>query len=217
MTESKKKEFKKSFIRFIVIILVIHLFLVLSRCTVVEERMVPVESLDTNETTVMKPTQECNKTEYEWDYEWGEWYPEYDQQISVGFTLINKENRPGVFKVNFAFFDESEYKYDNYENRHYDSVRDELEWDYASMWMNGIDREIESGDSVMIIANAKKKNPASVYWVYADVKPPVYDKCVTKFTTSLKNITTTVTQNKSRNVTTTKSLWDILISYMAGE
>lgn len=212
MSADEKKSKQSILIKAIIILLVIHLFLTLSRCTTTKEEYVNKEVPINEPETIEESFENCTEKEFDWDYKWEGWYPGEGQIITQRFRLYNYDIKRGVFKVDFAFFDDSEYPYENYEGKRYDSIKSQLPWNSASMWVNNVTQSLGPYQKILLTPSVEKKDPAKVYWAIADVTVPTYEKCTTEYYYTKRNKTIMVNKSFKRNVTTTKSLWQLLVN-----
>jgi len=214
--DDKKKKRKQILLMLLIIILVIHLVLVLSRCTVArvenEVALVPY-----NETRYFeKPMQSCSDAEYYWDYEWRGWENAGPGKVTPIFRITNLEDMPGTFRINFAFFDESQHHYKDYEGILYALVKEKLPWNAASMTVDNVEQYLGSGKSVTLFPSAEKLNPDAVYWAYADVHPPIYQNCTTFLENTTQDVLMYRNQTISKKVSRTASLWELLVERIVG-
>ena len=158
----------------------------------------------------------CSIVEHNWDYTWENWLPEESGMITAAFRLANFEDRSGMFRINFAFFDNSTYPYDEYDGINYDQVQDRLPWSAADMHVYNMSHNIGPRESVLFTPSVRKKNPSSVYWIYADVSVPEYRKCVTTYVQMMKNDSETIKRPVVKKIKKTVSLWQILVSFVTG-
>lgn len=218
-SNENEKKGKKSkvmlIVNIIIILLIIHIILLLSKCSVTKEEYVAVDVPRVIEETNKKPVQDCNDKEYEWDYQWGGLSDGENNMISTSFRLFNMEDREGLFEVDFAFFDESKYQFDDYEGKLYEAVEDELPWSAADMWFNGVKKTIGPNKNILITPSVEKKNPSASYWVYANVKAPTYSHCTIRYyIDETKNTTVMIKEDVRKNVTHTVSLWELLVDFI---
>lgn len=208
---SKKKRKQNTIKNIIIILIIIFLILVLNKCTITEEHY-SAENIPVTKTEEIEHIIEnCSNMTYEWGYSWGGWFPETNNEIKTRFTLQNMEDIAGLFVISFAFFDNTIHPFSDYEGINYDNVREELPWDQASMHLNNIEKYLGPGETILLTPSAKKKNSTGVYWIYADVGEPTYEKCTTMSIYESKNRTTLERKKVQQNTTSIVPLWKYLI------
>ena len=194
----------------IIVILLLHLFLVFTKCTTIKQKET-VEEIS-KKVNITESVERCYQQEFLWDYGWGEWSAPNSEVATVKFTITNLEDREGTFIVNFAFFDESLYPFDDYRGIRYEDVREDLRWDMASMHLDNITKTLKPKEAVPLHASVKKEDPGKSYWVYADVIAPNYTRCEVDVNTTALNANKTIKRPMTENVTETKTLLQISIS-----
>ena len=84
---------KRRIVKIVVAVLIIHIILILTRCTIVEEEEyyenVSYETRENYTELDNFSTIKCEEREYNWRYEWQGWNTEVDNRISPNFILIN--------------------------------------------------------------------------------------------------------------------------------
>ncbi|MCP3684836.1 MAG: hypothetical protein GY861_19395 [bacterium] len=220
LKKERRRYRQRKIIAIIILIIVIHIILNLIKIPQTTEEIflenVSYEVFE--ERTGIEPVSvdECEDKQYLWGYEWVGWLPEHENKISPRFRLTNIEEKIGEYTVYFAFFDESEYLYENYKGQYYDDVRERLPWSSASMYSEKVKVTLGVGEKALITIYTEKKDPNAVYWVYPDINVPVYPVCSKKL--EYQNVTTnkSVTKYKiepiKRNATERITLWDLLMS-----
>ncbi len=180
----KRKHIKRRIILVLMALLIVHIILVLikipSRIVSFDEVEIPYNYIENYTFIHNISEQECVDKKFKWDYRWGGWLPEKNSSISPIYNLINLEKRPGQFRVQFAFFDESVHPFSNYQNKDYELVKYDLPWDMASMHSPILSFNIGPEEKITITEYVAKKDSEGVYWTYADVIPPIYKECFNK-------------------------------------
>lgn len=223
--ELKKEEIKlrrRRIVLIIIILIVIHILLNIIRVNITREELVnksiPYLDYEEYETREPKITELCFEREFEWDYEWEEWDDSQKGYVSPNFRLINLENESGEFKVELAFFDNELYPYEMYKGKNYETVKDKLSWEAASMYSYPVIQKLGPYENTIIITYTQKKHSASIYWAYADVEPPIHEIC--NYTIEYINLTRNRTITKYRtektrkNITKSMTLWQLLIDFI---
>jgi len=209
---------KRSIIKIIVVVLIIHIILILTKCTIVDEEEfyenVSYE-IESNYTDLDNfSTIKCEERDYLWRYQWEGWNEEVDNKISPNFRLINLENKSGKFDVEFAFFDDSVHRFADYQGIEYDNVRKQLPWNTAAMHSPMLSYNLEPYGEVLITGEVEKEKSDGVYWVYADVVVPKLDDCFEVMIYDEIERNKTVVEyrmeKRKRNVTKKVRLWDLL-------
>src|SRR3989344_8159200 len=125
LPEEKKEERKKSLARKLIniaiVILIIHILLLIIKVPV-QKTETYTEEVFLNYTAPTPFKEECTTREYSYQFVWVGWLPEENDHISPRLQLTNLHNREGTFKVYFAFFNEAEYNYAEYEGISYELV-----------------------------------------------------------------------------------------------
>jgi len=177
---SERTKGKRDWLVWIGIILVILLFFFLVRINIeqVEERDILVEyERDDSDVPSVEITTECSDREYNWAYLWEGWRPQVDNTVSPILTLTNQEDKPGNFKVYYAFFDSARYYFDDYSGKTYEEVRLKLPWEAASMYSYVVNLSLGPGESGTVVAYTEKANEDAIYWAYADIQAPTLEEC----------------------------------------
>lgn len=205
-----EKNQRRRWIKAILIILIILAILFLSRCSVTVNEVQAKEVPKTRIKTVYEPVQNCEEREYGYSYSWEGW-DIGENTIATNFRLSNLEKKAGTFKVDFAFFDESKYRFDDYKGLTYDLVQDKLPWDKASMRVDNVERKIDPEGNVLIVPSVTKADKNGVYWAYAYVHPPTLNDCRSE--TVAVEVNTTYNSTEAVKTTTVKSmsLWSIIV------
>jgi hypothetical protein len=210
--EGKKEKYKK-IIRIALILLVIYVFLQLSKVSVTREEVFEEEVPYTPSEGEEVQVGECYEKDFNYRYSWEGWIPEDRGYISPEMRLENLEERSGEFKVQFAFFDDTKYPFSEYQGKDYDLVKERLAWSDASMLSETVSHTLGSMDDVLITVATKKKEENGVYWVYADITPPRYVDC--NYTTVYRNNTGNSvayrTESVKKNATTKISLLEYIL------
>jgi len=209
LLQRKKRRAKKLF-TFLIFLLIIHIILVLSTCTTIKQeevkKSVPYITGVEEETTF----KNCGLKDYEWSYAWGELIIG-EKTVSTTFRIINLEDRGGNFAIDFAFFDEQKYHFDDYRGINYDLVRNRLLWNSASMHTPTFKIYLSSKESKDLLPVADKKDQNASYWIYADVKTDKIEKCEEIKRMAVINKTEEKNITELASITEKKNLWRILL------
>ncbi len=223
--EQKKEEIRsrrRKIILALIILILIHIILNIIRVSVTREQadyetepyIFSIE-YEAEEPDII---ESCVEKEYEWSYEWLGWNNDREGYVSPNLRIKNLENKSGEFSVEFAFFDNSLYPYDNFHRRSYDTVEDILPWDAASMHSSVMKKHLAPGEEAIITSYTQERSPDTVYWAYANIDAPKYEIC--NFTIEnisvTKNITTVTyrTEKTKTNVTKSATLWQLLLDFI---
>jgi len=219
--EVEKRGFSyKKIIGILILLILIHLTLILSRISVTREEYVDeevsheiTETYNGEEPVVV---EECYMREFNYEYFWEGWIEEMGGFISPKLRVANAEDQIGEFKVHFAFFDMARFPFEEYQGKNYELVKEKLSWNDAAMHSKTVTQSIGHYGNVLITIATKKKEEGAVYWVYADIEAPKIRECnsTTIYENKIKNrtITNYRMERVKKNVTNTLSLWDILIT-----
>jgi hypothetical protein len=177
----EKRRRRKKLLLAIIIILILTIILYALRIVVIEDvsyaEEVPVEKqYQTNGTRVLKQ-ETCTYNNYNWNYSWEGWEPEFQEFIAPKYRLRNLEDREGTFYVRFGFFDNGLHPFVRYQGKDYETIRDELPWSFASMLTENLSYVVGPKKDILITPVTKKANSKSTYWVYADINLPKYRNC----------------------------------------
>jgi len=219
--EVEKKESKrKRIIIFIIVLILIHIFLNLIKVPIqVTENYteeVPYQAIENYTSLEPVNAEQCYTTEFNYRYDWDGWNPEQEGYISPRFRLYNLENRTGEFTVYFAFFDQDEHRYEDYQGKDYAFVREQLPWDKAAMYSSKASYGLSHNENVLITIFTKKKDPDASYWAYADITAPTKVDCeseeIYEYITRNRSVTKYRTEDKTRKTTKYLTLWQLLMS-----
>ncbi len=131
----------------------------------------------------------CINRSYRYQREW------IDIIVTKSYTepslkITNLESVWGVFSVNFSYFDDSKYPYENYKDRLYEDFKDELSRDDADMSSETLVQAIGPGESHIFATRTTNKN-ITEYWALGNVFEPEITECM------MKDITYNVTENRT--------------------
>ena len=146
----------------------------------------------------------CVKRNFSYSYSWEGWDSGESEFTTPYLEIVNYEDQPGTFVVQFAFFDENQYPYNAY--------KDIIRWGDAIMYSEERNLTIKARGSNIISIPTLKPNPDSSYWAIGDIKAPVLVDCGdnVKYRTVVKNRTLTKnrTIEKSETIEEKISIWD---------
>lgn len=93
--------------------------------------------------------------------------------ISPLYVLGNNEDREGIFKIRYTFFDESVYPYVQFGNSNFEELSE-----YASMHSEWKAFNLEPNEEVLVSIPTIKQEISKNYWAVPDIEvPPEYEVC----------------------------------------
>lgn len=203
--------------KIILTILIIHVLLNVIRIPLTTETLVSVSgNASYDESTEEKTERQCFTKEHEWNFEWEGYNDVGIQSISPKIRLYNAEDRSGTYHLQFGFFDQSKYNFERFREKKYDTVRDILPWSSASMYSENITVPIGANEDRLITSFTPKPDPGGIYWVYALITAPSYNKCETtviyinKTSLSSRNVSQQISNYENKEY---KTLWQLFMDW----
>lgn len=180
-----------------------------------------IQKTELNQEPKQLKSEQCYLKTYTWSWQWQGWAELENNFVSPYFWIMNFEDRPAIFEVRFAFFDNSEYPYDVIRGREYEDFKGFISGNDATMFSNWIDLKLDARENRTITIPTLSPNPDTTYWALADVnEPPSYEVCVGD---SYKDIIIQAGSGAlSENITTIKvveekiSLWQWILRKAGG-
>ncbi len=213
----KDRKKRKRMMSLILALLFIHLILNVISFPLIHENQITGNVILNNSINLQErlTQRQCFRKYHEWTFDW-EGYNEVDASaISPKFRLYNEESRKGTYYVEFGFFDQSLYDFNQYRNKPYSSVMKELPWSAASMRSDNITVHMGPKENRLITSYTEKIDGSKQYWVYALVTEPSYVKCenqvISNSSTHYSNNTNQNIDILSTNETEYISAWDLLL------
>lgn len=218
--KENKKRLRRRVVGIIILLLTIHLILILIKIPVLREsflmQYVTYEYIENYTYFNNFTEQKCMNEPFRWEYRWEGWNPLNSDYVSPIYRLVNLEDAAGAFSVEFAFFDESLYRYSDYEGIEYALVSDKLPWGAASMHSPVVLYNLTGKEERIISVSVKKADRTKSYWVYAHVVPPDNIECLDipsdYIEARSRNYTMRSSENIRANITSRITLWDFLIN-----
>ncbi|MFH1133403.1 MAG: hypothetical protein V1735_02855 [Nanoarchaeota archaeon] len=144
-------------------------------------------------------TTQCQPRDYNWTYRWDGWDPQLGDVISPRFFLRNGMDLSGEYEVQFAFFDDRVYRFEDYSTK--ETTSETLPWGASAMSSARTRVLVGPSEEVRVAIPTQKKDPTSTYWTYADVVAPKYDFCgpltIARNMTVQKDVVKYITVNQS--------------------
>jgi len=217
-TKENRHKIKRFLLLIAIILLIVHIILNLIEVTI----EVNQPELITTETKVpifdsSGSKRTCSYIPFQWNYAWDLFDSSRPQEITANFRLYNVELEDGTFYVQFGFFDESKYKFADFEDKDYEDVTDILPWSVASMHSPNQSIYLKAEDNRLYSFTVQKKDIGKTYWVYALVTPPMRRSCLefsvigsneTKY--ELKKETRLINVKREQSVT----LWELFVRWV---
>ncbi|MBU0980436.1 MAG: hypothetical protein KJ709_06515 [Nanoarchaeota archaeon] len=147
--------------------------------------------------------KDCFTRNYSWSYRWDGWDQEKDNKVSPRFWLKNDQNMSGMFEVQFAFIDDSLYKYENYANREVTTIP----FGQAAMISDRILINVNPNEERLVTIPTTRRHSDGIYWTYADVMPPNYNLCIPRLEKRNHTVMINTTQYVSRDATNSSVSW----------
>jgi hypothetical protein len=193
----KRRRRRRIFLFLILLFIIVLLILILFQVTYYEmiEVIVPAStSVQANATT---NKESCTSYDYDYAYRWEGWdVNEASGLMTPMMEIYNFMDKPGVFRVKFAFIKNDTYPWEDYNTS--------VEKTAPALWSKDIEVTISPGESVLVMAATEMPEINVAYWTYADITPPQYRDCtITQKTMITENITQkerTVTKTVARTV-----------------
>jgi hypothetical protein len=166
----KKNRRKKKFLLFLLILLLIYI--IMTRMTIsysVDRDVVLKKNITTLQTNEVV-NETCDEFEYEYAYRWISW--EVDERagtMTPTIDILNHMNRPGIFKVKFAYIRNVSYPWEIY-NTSIDKTT-------VAIWSKEQEVTIPAGKNVIVMTLTEMPELGQSYWTYAYITPPRYRYC----------------------------------------
>ena len=158
-----KKKGLKIFLGVVISLLVVYLLLVIIQ--------VPYTTTEKYSEKEPQNAQSCENRNYNYRWEWGDW-KEDGNFISPTLKLTNLENKAGIWKVRFAFYDS------NYFSSEDDNKGIKIaSIDEANMYSKTVEVNIAPYETRETYIMTEKKNPSVLYWAKYDIIYPQYSDC----------------------------------------
>jgi len=212
------KKRKKGFFIFAALIslILIHIILTSVKITVVEEENYCEQQHVDLEPCSSYVTEECILANYSFQHDWSGWSVDSDEYTSPYLQITNLENVKGDFYVQFAFYDDSVYPYEDYRNYIYRDLQEQelILWEKAHMYSEKVKITLGPKESKIVQIVTKKKRPGAKYWALYKITPPLLEICRQVRHYKDKNVTLPIPKLKKRYVPVKKSLWNILMTVL---
>lgn len=174
-----------------------------------------IQKTELNQEPKQLKSEQCYLKTYTWSWQWQGWAELEDGFVSPYFWIMNFEDRPAIFEVRFAFFDNSEYPYDVIRGREYEDFKGFISGNDATMFSNWIDLKLDARENRTITIPTLSPNPDTTYWALADVnEPPSYEVCDSDSTDETIKSTSSETEyvetTKTKVVRESITLWELI-------
>src|SRR3989344_6708130 len=121
--------------------------------------------------------QVCETKEFQHTFEFISWDGKEAGKPTINPTIeiTNLENRAGVFRVDFALYDDKYFPND-YRKEGY---RADVDWSEANIYTHAEEFSLIPYERKEVTITVERKNLDSKYWAKPRVTPPKYEECKT--------------------------------------
>ena len=184
LDDRKKTRRKNIIIAVIVLILIILLicfFIRMSGCSKDKGVVESGDEVEFEEEQVVvdegEPIEEVEKTcitrEFEWSIAAGGWDNLEEPYISPYYSIKNEDQRTGIFRLRYTFFDETVFPYVVFGQSDFTEIADE-----AAMHSEWRTFTLEPNEEAIISIPTRKPEIGKNYWAVPDIEvPPDYEVC----------------------------------------
>ncbi len=194
---------------FILLVLLLILYFVFSNIVlyveVPQKRMLEEEFQIEREVTVSQPIKRnvCKNRSFRFST-FGGTVDSIGNSARPNLRITNKEEKWGLFKVNFSFIDEELFPYDIYGGQNLKSSLAEgsISYDDASFYSNTYVFYLGPGEQINVNEGTNKPDPTKKYWAIAYIEEPQIEECsqITEYVNKTENRTFTETRSVEREI-----------------
>jgi len=211
-TEDNNKKSKK---RILLWILILFLFLLLNSLFFVMDEVsfyvnvkrtkiqqVPIETIKEVKEQLPIQSQVCQNQTFRFDVIQGN-LGDNGYYLQPNVRLINLEEQWGFYQINFSYFDDAKYPFDEYgKDKIFESITSgKLDFSNAEFFSQNFYYYLGPGESKLIENNTVKPIPTMTYWLVYYVKAPTYEYCTLETIYKETIVNKTFTEYKGVSVT----------------